>query len=105
EPAQDLPDQAAADAVGLDQDQGAFGGGSVSHAPTLSAAAAPSSRSRRSRSIRPPSRIATIHRTTKIPPTRNIIGTTSPAARTAPCSTEPTTYPPGRRSTPAVRTS
>ena len=73
--ADDLPRQAAADAVGLDQDEGALRGGCVSHGrnpnrasgrhgPTAPGWAA--SYSARSRSIRPPSRSATTHSTTKI---------------------------------------
>src|SRR5690606_9161506 len=98
---QDLTGQPAADAVGLDEDQGALGGDVLAHGFNLSSTA---SRSARSSSMRRPSTSATTQIAAKTVPMTNIVGTTTPEAISSSCTAEPSQMPDGRRTRPAATT-
>src|SRR5699024_3200624 len=87
-PGEDLPGQAAADPVRLDQDQGAFA--LFAHPPSVLGRA---SRSARSRSIFRPSHTPRAQMTVKTPPTTNIIGTSRPPRSSSSCTAEPIAIP------------
>src|SRR3712207_4220474 len=102
-----LADQATGDAVGLDEDQGAFCGG-FGHERGAYAAGSPSPRGAGSRKGWPSSSLRICSRysqiSTNTPPTNHMALVSRPVSSSGTCSAVATTRPWGRRCTPLAST-